>query len=878
MFRQKEELKTIKNVGIFLVILSIIVIASFKALTTSQLVKGINLRVRELASKNIKIIHYQAELYKRDLELLANQLQASELDSEENKKILTEAESESFDQWAIYSETGELVFSSKAHPGAPDLILPQNILNFPHDELYAFRNSIGAVHCIRDPQNIVRGHLFGQISKESFSRTTQLSDYSQMGFATLFTEDGSPLIVSSEKSILKLQDRSFWEIYSNLRFDPPYSYEKLKNQIQKKQNGYTQYFTEEGAKRVAYFAPIGMNNWYIFQVATQEVIDLQASPLNQITYEAALLIVTVFVLSSIAIMSINSKNQKKLMEAQRQMERLTNGIRGGVLRFSTNTVGEIEYISDGYLRILGAQAEDIKEKYKNSFFQMICEEDRARVRGELEPTSLYANREINLEYRLIDKNDNLIWVIDKMTVIEENDKRYKFYSVVVDATNVKKTEADLRNTNENLKLVADTHMESRVFECDLSTGVIRFHKGYFLGYNLDDYNNYTIETMLQWSWYDPSVAIEISRIHEEMISGKEFSSGVIKLMHANTEEQRWIRIMVTKVKDENSDRVIGSMRDVTEEKEIQLKLSRETEKNKMMISGALFTGTINASQNSLTITSDGRGVNNHENISYNYIRKLQFIVATMIHPEDVEVFLSEFNIESIFRNYNKGNISRTIEYRRRIEGQNGYFWVRATMRIIKEVTSGDILCFVYVNDIDHDIKITQMLRQKAETDYLTGLFNRDGLISRIEEYLSNCREGEMSAFYSIDLDDFKLLNDSYGHLEGDKFLKLVGDTLTHMFRKDDLIGRMGGDEFVVFLKDCPSEEFVIQKAKAILEHISALEMEGVDYESHASIGMAIAPINGTTFRDLYDASDRALYTSKKSGKNIYSVYETQEEN
>lgn len=865
MFRQKEELWNIKNWGPILFLLAIFALIGFKMLTEAQLNKGIQLRVREFASKNIKIINYQTELYQQELALSSSRL-IDPMDDIQNKAFLDGYVGGSrFDQLVLYTSDARPVHvASSQNEGYPPEV-PTDILT--QDRIFLFKDHVCMLYKIENA-----GYLLGQVSKSRFSDESQMSDYSHMGFANIVTQDGIPLIISSDKSTVQIADRSFWEVFRPLRFASSYSFDRMKDQIERSRSGYTHYYVKNGTSRIAYFAPVGISDWYIFQVATQDAIDLHSGPIKRVFYESTALITLVIAVSFVMTYLLNSKHTKKLMEAQYQVERLTNGIRGGVIRFDADEQGTIEYISEGYLRILDANDTDLDIKYNNSFYQMVCEEDRQMVRDTINEDRLYHNREIDLEYRVIGKNDQPIWVIDQMTVVKENNGSFKFYSVVIDATLVKKTEDDLRSTNENLRLVAGTHMESRVFEYDIETGVINFHKGNFLGYNLEDYTGFAIDTMTQWSWADTGVGIEIARMRQEMASGNEFSSGIIKILHANTGEPRWVRVMLTRVSDSGKYRVIGSVRDITEEKEIQLKLSRETERNKLMISGALFSATINVSQNSITINSDDQGFRNSDNVSYNYIRRLQFIIGTYVHPEDVENFLSEFNIESIFRNYNMGNVDRSVEYRRRINGRSGYYWVRATMRIVKEVGSGDILCFIYVNDIDQDIKATQMLRQKAETDYLTGLFNRDGLISRMEEYLSSCMNGEIGAFYSMDLDDFKTLNDTYGHLEGDRFLKIVGDELTQMFRKDDLIGRMGGDEFVVFLKNCPDVAFIEKKAEAILDKIGSITMEGVDHVSRASIGIAIAPMHGKKFQELYDASDRALYESKKRGKNVYSIY------
>ena len=123
----------------------------------------------------------------------------------------------------------------------------------------------------------------------------------------------------------------------------------------------------------------------------------------------------------------------------------------------------------------------------------------------------------------------------------------------------------------------------------------------------------------------------------------------------------------------------------------------------------------------------------------------------------------------------------------------------------------------------------------------------------------------------IDLDDFKSINDKWGHEVGDIVLRKVGEVLNKTFRSDDLVVRMGGDEFAVFLQGKVDSELAKKKADMILEEIRNIQVEGVGKPVSASIGVAISPRDGATFPQLYRAADTAMYRVKKSDKDGFCI-------
>jgi len=168
--------------------------------------------------------------------------------------------------------------------------------------------------------------------------------------------------------------------------------------------------------------------------------------------------------------------------------------------------------------------------------------------------------------------------------------------------------------------------------------------------------------------------------------------------------------------------------------------------------------------------------------------------------------------------------------------------------------------------------------KQARTDALTGLLNRGALEEEAEKLLNEALLYKREcAFLMIDFDEFKGINDTYGHMVGDTVLKGVARVLRHNFRSTDIVARLGGDEFVVCCTMSGDKEHVYRKAKALIKNWqkTTLITEGneVIAGTTISIGVAVAPRDGTTYKELYRKADIALYQSKHNGRNRFTVYD-----
>lgn len=190
---------------------------------------------------------------------------------------------------------------------------------------------------------------------------------------------------------------------------------------------------------------------------------------------------------------------------------------------------------------------------------------------------------------------------------------------------------------------------------------------------------------------------------------------------------------------------------------------------------------------------------------------------------------------------------------------------------IRKPLRPDVLLKRVGNAIDHLDKI-HGLETAAATDPLTKLLNKSAAQKEIGELVQN----STGALIILDLDSFKLVNDIYGHSAGDKILANFADLIRKITRENDLIGRIGGDEFIAYLHNVDDEKILQAKTKFLNEQLlsTAKKILGADMSIPlgVSVGAVFVPDEGTEFITLYKAADSVLYDVKKQGKHSCAVY------
>ncbi|MDD4509122.1 MAG: diguanylate cyclase [Eubacteriaceae bacterium] len=344
------------------------------------------------------------------------------------------------------------------------------------------------------------------------------------------------------------------------------------------------------------------------------------------------------------------------------------------------------------------------------------------------------------------------------------------------------------------------------------------------------------------------------------------------------QEFHWQKITYTTFKDENGmpKTAIGVAQDQSGEMDALQKYWSEVQYRKVQLKDAIevleydmVTEELKASD--LTVIPKGlkKAIPN--------IRDYLNHLLLNIHPDDIKKmkFLNNYNILVNELEAGKRGEETTVECR--ISSPSfkypGYHWMKALFNFTVDIKTKHLIMMVTIWDINKE-KIEQIkLQEKAQRDPLTHLWNREAFRLFVDQKLLRIVDGKSyQAFFLMDIDDFKSVNDTYGHGTGDKAICFVADALQSQFRREDAVARLGGDEFVAYMTKVPNMEDVLRKGKQICKSMNGFMDDGRVIPISVSVGIAVAPHHGTVNSVLYEHADRALYYAKSLGKNQCQLF------
>jgi diguanylate cyclase (GGDEF)-like protein/PAS domain S-box-containing protein len=240
------------------------------------------------------------------------------------------------------------------------------------------------------------------------------------------------------------------------------------------------------------------------------------------------------------------------------------------------------------------------------------------------------------------------------------------------------------------------------------------------------------------------------------------------------------------------------------------------------------------------------------------------------HPEDRDrVIASALNAF-------KGTVAFFQEEFRFKTVAGDWKWIRCAGKVAERDPGGRAIRAIGTNLDNTERKAAEdRIHQLAYYDSLTGLPNRSLLMDRLNQALSQAKRfGRSLAVMFLDLDDFKKINDTLGHMAGDELLKLVAQRLVGCIRTGDTISRQGGDEFVVVLAEIAQPGDAARVAEKIVDAMTdTFEIAGKALSITVSIGISVYPINGTDdLQELMKKADIAMYAAKRAGRNRYEFH------
>lgn len=311
--------------------------------------------------------------------------------------------------------------------------------------------------------------------------------------------------------------------------------------------------------------------------------------------------------------------------------------------------------------------------------------------------------------------------------------------------------------------------------------------------------------------------------------------------------------------------IVTVVHDITERKSIEEELHKQAERLHIL-SEAEGEKIIdyNAKTDVMVIKSSNEFDMSGEHIQSRWMEESY---PVMIHEEDVAYY------KSVFRGLLTSPKHETIEYRtKRFDDE--YIWYQANLTSLLG-PEGYVTRVVGRMINIHEKKLRELeLLLRAEKDALTGLYNKGAAMQLIENAISSSKDGILNALMIVDLDNFKEVNDLLGHAQGDKVLIDTANALNDIFKGGDIVGRIGGDEFVIFIKELNSIPDADILAGKVVNNVNySFEHEEKTIRLTCSVGVAIFPYHGSDYEELFGKADKAVYTAKANGKCGYRIYD-----
>lgn len=557
------------------------------------------------------------------------------------------------------------------------------------------------------------------------------------------------------------------------------------------------------------------------------------------------------------------ETKKSLEETTESMNNLVKNLSIGfaIVKIKNERITPV-FISDKACELIGTT----RKKFTGiENFEVKSKEEKQFVESLIKSTKHKKRMDITFRYPL--ENGGFIWLRAVGSSTKDDDGGYTSYIAVDDVTEKVMYEQDERWRDEKYKLLAQM-TDAVAFDYEPRTDTLTyslFSKKH--GYIERSIKNYS-EVMLRTNMIHPDYKEAVYR--ELMRASKKESNVTLEFIANNYGTgYYWRRAHCISIPGEDGSiyKVVGNIENIQREKEIQTEATEGKLYRRAITANTVAVAEFNLTNGDFDIVSmDQRLAPEFYGFPNYFLWETQ---KDYIHPDDYASNAGRINKQALSVSFRSGVVNYSLQYR--IKKRDGsYVWVSTKIHLTSAVNEKEIKGIAYTRIIDDIKKNEAELRQRAERDAVTGLFNRGTTEERIENAISDASTS--SVVVVLDVDNFKGLNDAYGHPTGDKILRLVSDAIQTSCRKSDIVGRLGGDEFVAYLHGAKLEE-----ARLTVDRIfSKVREEAEEFSSGVAVtlsgGMTVTdPDRDMHFKEVYERADRALYKAKGNGKNQYCV-------
>lgn len=326
----------------------------------------------------------------------------------------------------------------------------------------------------------------------------------------------------------------------------------------------------------------------------------------------------------------------------------------------------------------------------------------------------------------------------------------------------------------------------------------------------------------------------------------------------------WFRMILSKEDkySEMSNVVVGTIENIDKLKEMEISYVVESRFYKAILKEMIAYGEFNLTNYKFINTGGLWSCYNEVIDKLNILEIVREFALKDIHEEDRQKYLDIISYGNLIESYYTNKKSIKCELRRKIS-QDNIRWIEFTCTLFKEPYKMDILGLFYIKDIDDRKRQEIILRHNSKIDGLTNIYNKNAFREIVEDIIKEANENDNFAMLIIDVDNFKDINDNYGHSTGDEVLIYISTKLKEIFSKEYEVSRFGGDEFVVFTKNPDKFNLENKLSEFFYELINFAK-----FKITCSIGVCIS--TKKDYDEIFNLCDSALYHVKKSGKKGYA--------
>lgn len=496
---------------------------------------------------------------------------------------------------------------------------------------------------------------------------------------------------------------------------------------------------------------------------------------------------------------------------------------------------------------------------------------RAEMFARLSALSETGNQAVAMEARLTRRDGSTLWAIIHASRAQSGGGIW--ICAFMDISAQKRVEDELRVREEEYR-IAVRQSDKIVLRYDIAADTV-----YFPPESAEMFQCSSISDLSVWleqnDVVNPESREALRELYAMIVSGaRNAGNTVLQLnLHCDECEYEWYRVAYSLIyrEDGTPTQAVVSLQNVSEQHEREIAYRRWEKTYESMPQNSTAYLEFDLTQSKLTAQKGNLLAELPEKLRGTMEGTLRYYLSRHVHADDRERIRAFTLREHLLTEYFRGARLEKQEYRHL--KQNGeYIWVRLSVQMLPDPYSCNVRASILLRDIDAQKREELTLMDQLRTDTLTGALNRSAFMETANGIFAQPRIGGLHALVMVDVDHFKRINDRFGHGYGDRVLSRVCDLLRNTLRADDLVGRIGGDEFVLLLKNVVNREALQAKIDQLCEQLN--QRIGENIEISCSFGAATCPDDGSRFDELYWKADAALYVAKEAGRNCTRVYET----